>query len=108
MNKLTVLLVLLRGFQVPRPERMFQPLANLFHLEKLTICADFLPNTQLFETNEDLPLHPSCSLKHLHVRLRQGNPTDWIKDLAKNHPKIESLSLGLLLNLMSYQLHPQH
>lgn len=94
MNKLIVLLVLLRGFQVPLLERMFQPLANLTHLETLTVCADFLPNDHLFEINELLPLPPSCSLKHLDFRLRQAVPTDWIQDLAKNHPNLETLALG--------------
>lgn len=94
MDKLTVLVVLLPGLGVPLPAKLFPPLANLAHLEKLRIFADSRHDAQLYEVEEFLPLHPSCSLKYLHLQLRQGIPPNWIQDLAKNHPNLETLSLG--------------
>jgi hypothetical protein len=95
MAKLTMLIVVLPGFRITLPTKTFQPLANLAHLEKLTICAIPGWHPQVYDIKEFVPLHPSGSLKHLRLTLRQGIPIDWIQALAKDHPNLETLSLGM-------------
>jgi len=105
MDKLLVLDVTLRDFGVSIQPGMFQPLAHLTRLEKLSINHDLVANPYHCNIGDFLPLSRLCPLEHLHLDIEQRVPSRWIASLARQHPGLKTLSLGISVKIIPLKAH---
>lgn len=105
MEKLLVLDVSLCDFGVSVQPGMFQPLVHLTRLEKLSINHDLVANPHYRNIGEFLPLSRLCPLDHLHLDIEQRVPSRWIASLARQHPGLRTLSLGVLVKIIPSRAH---
>jgi hypothetical protein len=103
--RLEDLIVTIRHFEITVRSEMFKPLANLCYLKKLSIEHDLKADPYMRDVGEFLPISRLCPLTHLHLELKQRVPRIWIENLAKHHPQIEFLSLGMYVKMAEMSAH---
>jgi hypothetical protein len=99
------LIVTIRHFEITVRPEIFKPLANLSHLKKLSIGHDLKADPYMRNVGEFLPISRLCPLTHLHLQLKQRVPRLWIDNLARHHPQIEFLSLGMYVEMNDLSAH---